>query len=138
MSVIKIHILGERDRLQERFRSMADDLFRMTQPSTKCRCEWIPAVDLYEADGSLFMVAALGGVDMESIELTLNSSYLRLSGNRKSPAGVERGKQYFQMEIEYGPFERIIRLPFSVDPEKVQVNYANGMLVTRMYRLPRG
>lgn len=135
MSVIKIHIQGDVGRLNERFRSMADDLFRMAQPTTKCRSEWIPAVDLYETDSSLFMVAALGGVDMNSIELTLNSRYLRLSGFRRSPANIERLKQYFQMEIEYGPFERIIRLPFDIDPERVHVNYTDGMLVIQMSRI---
>lgn len=133
MSVIKVHLRGDMDRLQERFRSMADDLFRMSQPTTKCRFGWIPAVDLFTAENRLFLVAALGGVDRNSIELTLNNRYLKLSGFRRSPVNIDK-KHYFQMEIEYGPFERIVRLPFDVDTGDVCASYENGLLIIEMNR----
>jgi HSP20 family protein len=135
MSVIKISIQTDIERLHERFRSMADDLFRMAQPVTRCRCGWLPAIDLYETEEGLFMAAALGGVDIGSIELTLNSNYIKLSGYRRSPLEDAEKRHFFQMEIEYGQFERIIKLPFPINPEDIKVEYMNGLLVIKMNRM---
>ena len=37
-----------------------------------------------------------------------------------------------EMEIEFGPFERILKLPSYVDQEEVYANYTNGFLEIRM------
>ncbi|RLB81901.1 MAG: hypothetical protein DRH15_06410 [Deltaproteobacteria bacterium] len=36
--------------------------------------------------------------------------------------------------MEYGPFERIIRIPVAVDTEQMEAYYENGLLVIQMLR----
>jgi HSP20 family protein len=38
------------------------------------------------------------------------------------------GSVYQQMEIEYGPFQRQVRLPEDVDPAQARAEYERGIL----------
>jgi HSP20 family protein len=33
-----------------------------------------------------------------------------------------------EMEIDYGPFERVLELPSDVDPDRVEAKYRDGLL----------
>ena len=47
-------------------------------------------------------------------------------GERSRPEAA--GRVYQQMEIEYGPFQRQVRLPEDVDPEQAHAEYERGIL----------
>ena len=57
----------------------------------------------------------LPGVDPESVKLVVGERALAITGDRPRPRA--EGRVYQQMEIEYGPFRRVVRLPEDVDPE---------------------
>jgi HSP20 family protein len=50
-----------------------------------------------------------------------------IDGERRRPK-VEGYVSYQQMEIEYGPFQRQVRLPKNVDPQRAHARYENGMV----------
>lgn len=86
-----------------------------------------PAVDVYETDDAVVIVAELAGVDCERIDVALHQQVLSIRGERIAP-GSGRKRSYSQMEINSGPFERIIRLPIAVDSDGATARYADGML----------
>ena len=53
-----------------------------------------------------------------------------ISGDRPRPK--VGGGVYQQLEIEYGPFRRLIRLPEDVDPELATAEFDRGMVTVTM------
>ena len=132
MPVIKINVERDFDLLQDRVKRLADDVFQVS-PSVMLsnREGWVPAIDIYEGPDSVYVVADTAGVDKESLNLIFKGQFLYLAGRRRPPVSLGKGR-FYQMEIEYGPFERIIRIPVTVDPEQMEAQYENGLIVIRM------
>ena len=110
---------------------MIDDLAFMPRAFSTVSRGWHPAMDIYEDRQFIYIVAEVPGVKHDSIEVLLDGRLLRLKGMRNSPILLE-GKRYYQMEIEYGPFERVIRIPQRVDTAKISARYENGLLIIRL------
>ena len=80
------------------------------------------------------MRADLAGIDPNEIELQIRGRELILSGNRKPDAGEER--VYQQLEVEHGPFRRVVALGVDVDPEAANASYEDGMLTVELPLAP--
>lgn len=92
-----------------------------------------PSIDVYEAEGGgLEVTAELPGVSDKDIDLRLDGDTLVITGEKRNERKDERAHI---AERSYGSFQRIIQLPFTPDPDKVQARRENGVL---RIRLPRG
>ncbi len=131
MPVIKLTVSKDLRSLRRDFHEMIDDMFRMPHSSLMSGMAWVPAMDIYEDNKFIYIVADIAGVEAESLELAVEGRFLRVAGNRKPPVNT-RSKRFFQMEVEYGPFERVIRIPISVSPEDVEARLENGLLLVRL------
>ncbi len=89
-----------------------------------------PAVNLFEKDDKLFLKAEVAGFDKKDIDIELKDNYIKLSGKRKLEP-CEDGF-YHRQERDFGSFERIMKLPYQIDPEKVSASYENGILTVSM------
>jgi HSP20 family protein len=86
-----------------------------------------PAVDVYETEDAVVIIAEIAGIGQEEVELEVEGTTCILRGERKSGrTGPKR--DYSQMEIGHGPFLREILLPAEVNPDAVQTVYKDGML----------
>ena len=96
---------------------------------------WAPAVDVAE-DGREFTVRAeMPGLDPKDLEVTISGSHLVLAGEKKETTEKE-GKDYYHTESRFGSFRRTIPLPDAVDPEHVEAEYTNGVLVIHLKKSP--
>lgn len=89
-----------------------------------------PPVDVfYEADPPRAVVCVeLAGIDPGAIELQLRGRELTITGHRRAqPAGDEQ-RVYQQLEIEHGPFRRVVSLQADVDPDATRASYDQGIL----------
>src|SRR5262249_50546889 len=91
-----------------------------------------PNVDSYHTDDphQLTVVIELPGVDPASISIVVGERALVVSGDRPRPK--VGGGVYQQMEIEYGPFRRVVRLPEDVDPECAKAEFDRGMVTVTL------
>jgi HSP20 family protein len=91
-----------------------------------------PAVDVYyTADPPRAVVRAdLAGIDPSEVALELRGRDLILSGRRRLEAGEERA--YQQLEIDQGPFRRVISLGVEVDRDAARASYDDGMLLVEL------
>jgi HSP20 family protein len=71
-------------------------------------------------------VIELAGVDPDAVKVVLDERTLVITGERKRPK-IE-GAQYQQMEIDYGTFQRQIRLAEAVDVDAATATYERGLL----------
>jgi HSP20 family protein len=86
-----------------------------------------PAVDVYETEDAVVIIAEIAGIGQEEVELAFEGTTCILRGERKSGrTGPKR--DYSQMEIGHGPFLRELLLPAEVNPDAVQTVYKDGML----------
>ncbi|MGD9948345.1 MAG: Hsp20/alpha crystallin family protein [Desulfobulbus sp.] len=99
---------------------------------------WQPAVDIYEAESSIFIYAELAGVVAESLKVIVDGQRVGISGIRQLPAHKAIACIH-QLEIELGSFQRTLTLPSTVEVEGVESAYINGMLmVTLPKRVRKG
>jgi HSP20 family protein len=91
-----------------------------------------PNVDSFHTDDphELTVVVELPGIDPASLNLLVDERTLVISGERARPR-VE-GAVYQQMEIEYGPFRRQVRLSEDIDPERASARYDRGVLTVSL------
>jgi HSP20 family protein len=88
---------------------------------------WTPAVDVFEDKGSVKIVAELPGVRSEDVKLSIENNVLTIRGEKKQEA-EEKTERVHRYERSYGVFERAFALPNSVDSEKIEAKYENGIL----------
>jgi HSP20 family protein len=75
--------------------------------------------------------ADLAGIDPAEVELEIRGRELVLAGQRRPPAdGTER--VYQQLEIEHGPFRRVVSLGAEVDADAAKARYENGLLIVEL------
>jgi len=88
---------------------------------------WSPSVDIFETEDALTLKADLPDVRIEDIDVRVEHQTLTLRGQRKFEKD-EKIKGYHRIERSYGEFVRTFAVPSTVDTEKVQADYKNGVL----------
>lgn len=96
---------------------------------------WTPSVDILEKDGNLVLRAELPGMTEKQIDLKLEGNTLTLKGERKMDT-EDKKSNYHRVESFYGSFTRSFRLPDTVDYEKINAEYKNGVLTVTIPQKP--
>lgn len=88
-------------------------------------------MDVFDTDTEFVVVMDIAGMDRKDISVFTDGRILRISGVRKElfPGGR---KQFHSLEIQVGPFQRLIGIPVAVESETVSTHYANGFLEVRL------
>jgi HSP20 family protein len=116
----------------ERMRREMDELFgdvlQRSGIAPGKRAGFSPAVDVYYADDPprAVVTAELAGIDADGIELEIQGRELVLAGHRR--AAESEGRLYQQVEIEHGPFRRVVQLGAEVHAEQATAVYEDGLL----------
>ncbi|HEX8857207.1 MAG TPA: Hsp20/alpha crystallin family protein [Thermoleophilaceae bacterium] len=87
-----------------------------------------PRVDVYYSDNPPRAVVKvdLAAVDPADVALEIRGRQLVIAGERRPTE--EGGRLYQQIEIEHGPFRRVVELGADVDPESAKASYEDGVL----------
>lgn len=88
---------------------------------------WTPACDVFEDKESIKIVAELPGVKADDVKLSLENGVLTIRGEKRQQA-EEKTDRVHRYERTYGSFERTFALPGTVDPDKIDAAYADGVL----------
>jgi HSP20 family protein len=86
---------------------------------------FIPAVDIYESENALTLVADMPGVPLENIDIDLDSDQLTIRGT--VPQQEDKGKVIFK-EYTFGDYYRQFTLSSDIDREKIQASMKDGVL----------
>jgi HSP20 family protein len=115
-------------KLSARIEKVFEELVHGQQPMMMMGEQgWAPDVDVYETEDKLIVLAEIAGVSVDNVSIVVHGNLLRISGYRGYPRG-ERKQRLHQMEISFGRFERIIRLPMRVVDEEIKASYRDGFL----------
>ena len=122
------------EELERQMRRVSDDLllqmFRMSSMSGEV---WAPRVDVYETKDLVVVKVCVAGLEPGQMEMTLSSDnrFLTLRGARVEQDDDKSDRiRYHQLEVYYGPFERVVALPLEVplDRDKLTATYKDGFL----------
>ncbi|MDA9504233.1 molecular chaperone Hsp20 [Bradyrhizobium sp. CCBAU 11386] len=86
-----------------------------------------PAVDVTESDKAYEITAELPGLDEKNIDVKVANGGLTIKGEKKEET-EEKKKDYYVSERRYGSFERYFALPDSVNSDKIEATFKNGVL----------
>jgi HSP20 family protein len=88
-----------------------------------------PRVDVYYCEGEpprAVVKVELAGVHPDTLELEIAGRQLVVAGER--PVQETEGRVYQQVEIEAGPFRRVVQLNADVVAEQAGASYEDGIL----------
>lgn len=95
---------------------------------------WSPNTDVHEGPDEIIVKMELAGVPADRIHLSVENKVLVVEGAREETPVTGGDYRYRQMEIEYGPFRRVLDLPYAVDSSRAQARLSDGILVIRLPR----
>lgn len=123
---------GEIDRLFDNFLGGGFPRPRLLDEDTDMV---MPTLDVKEDDTRILVEAELPGLDEKDVELTLRDHMLTISGEKKFEKREEKD-DYHIMERRYGSFQRTLRLPETVDEEKIEAVVEKGVLKVTLPKKP--
>ncbi len=88
---------------------------------------FVPACDIYEDEHNITIKLEVPGIEEKDIDVRLENNTLVVRGERKFDK-EEKEENFHRIERRYGAFSRYFTLPQTVDPEKVNAHYENGVL----------
>ena len=116
------------ERMRREMDELFGDVFDRTGLAPAKRGGFSPAVDVfYQGDPPRAVVQAeLAGIDPDELTLEIEGRELVIAGHRR-PDDAE-GRLYQQLEIDFGPFRRVIPLGAEVIPDQARATYTDGIL----------
>jgi HSP20 family protein len=116
------------NRLQQELEELFSDMWQVPG-FAGLRRGFRPHVDCYRSDdpAAVTVVVDLAGVDPDDVDIVVGDRAVVISGERRR-AELACRVSYWQMEIEYGPFQRRIALVEDVDADRAEATYEAGQL----------
>ena len=90
-----------------------------------------PRVDVVESDNKVELTFEMPGMDKGDIKVLVKDNVLTVSGERKVNTEV-KDDRYLRSEIYSGSFSRSFTFGDNVNPEKINADYKNGLLLVTL------
>ena len=88
---------------------------------------WAIPIDVRQEGDSVTVDASLPGVDPSRINATVEDGVLTIKGQTVEET-EQKDERYYLRERRAGAFHRSVRLPETVDTERAETTYENGVL----------
>lgn len=88
---------------------------------------WVPATDVSEDTSTIQISMELAGVNPDDVRISLENNVLTIRGEKRQEE-EQNDERVHRIERIYGMFERTFVLPSTVDPERIEAQYENGVL----------
>tara|TARA_R110002020_G_scaffold16745_1_gene59170 strand:+ start:844 stop:1287 length:444 start_codon:yes stop_codon:yes gene_type:complete len=89
----------------------------------------IPAVNIMEKDESFEVAVAAPGKTKDDFNIELDNDVLTISAEQKTEnESSDKNGRFTRKEFSYSTFKRAFSLPETVDNEKINAKYENGVL----------
>lgn len=116
----------------ERFQDDINKVFNTFSPES-CKSnsllegKWTPAIDVYDSKDNIMVLVDIPGMNKEDIDVTIHGDTLTIKGEKKLKKD-SKDDDYIRRERFYGNFNRTLSLQSSLDVNKVNAFYMNGVL----------
>lgn len=104
-----------------------EDIFKRSQRVFTQQGRNFPLINIYNQPEEIRVVAEVPGVAKEDLDISFNQGELKIRGQRKPLELPEKSVQ-LRAERQTGSFEKTLRIPFDVNPDKLHAELQNGIL----------
>lgn len=94
-----------------------------------------PAVDVAEHENAYEVTAELPGLDDKNVEVKIANGLLSIKGEKQEDK-EEKKKDYYVRERSYGTFERSFQIPDTVDTDRIEAVFKQGVLKVTLPKKP--
>jgi HSP20 family protein len=91
----------------------------------------LPLVDMADTKEAIELSVELPGVAEGDVSVTVEGGNVVIAGEKKAEKEMKE-KDWQMMERSYGAFRRIVPLPFSPDPKKIEAGFDKGVLKVKI------
>ena len=91
----------------------------------------VPAVDFVEHGDAFEMTAEMPGLDEKNVEVKVANGVLTVKGE-KTEEKEEKERGFHLRERRFGTFERSFRVSDTVDLDKIEASFRQGVLTVKM------
>lgn len=119
------------EHLERRLRAVAGEFTRVQTVRFSASPCWSPAVNVYRCSDRFIVCLDLAGVERQHVSVEAEPRRVRIRGHRSPPEprlDPPQPMQVLAMEIDYGYFERELRLPEAIDPDRASAEQRDGWL----------
>jgi HSP20 family protein len=109
-----------------------DRLFEDTFGGDSRRSGWAPAVDIREDNKEIALEVELPGIKPSNVEVVAENGVLTIRGEKESGSTEGSEGRYHVVERSYGSFTRSFQLPTGVDEQRIEADFADGLLTVRI------
>ena len=109
-----------------------DRLFEDTFGGDARRSGWAPAVDIREDNKEIALEIELPGIKPSDVEVVAENGVLTIRGEKQSGSTEGSEGRYHVVERSYGSFTRSFQLPTGVDDQRIEADFADGLLTVRI------
>ena len=122
------------ERMRREMDELFGDVFGAGGRGWDARGAFSPAVDVYYAGDPPRAVvrAELAGIRASELELEIRGRELILAGQRRPSDRGEEERVYQQLEVQHGPFRRVVALGADVDADGARATYEDGILTVEL------
>lgn len=89
------------------------------------------AVEVSETEDAIDVKAALPGVPAEDVDISVQNDVLTIRGEHREETEDQK-RDYYRREIRYGSYHRSLALPTSVDADKAEASFKDGILTLHL------
>jgi HSP20 family protein len=97
---------------------------------------WVPPTDVSEDANSILINMELAGVDPDEVRISLENNVLTIRGEKRQEDEQEEDRVH-RIERIYGMFQRTFVLPNTVDADRIEAGFENGVLTVRIPKSER-
>ena len=116
---------------------LTKDLFDWTDRNFATLGSNLPSVNLKETDTQLEVELAAPGMKREDFKVEIDNNMLMISSEKEEEKEEKNKKDnYVRKEFNYQSFYRSFYLPDTVDENKIEANYKDGILKVVIAKKP--
>lgn len=132
------------DQFDNQFTSLRDAMGRLFDQSiifgnrgesseASAGAQTVP-VNVFESEDALMIIAPMPGLQEDDIDITVRGNSLTVEGRERADLKPDSGKRYLRHEWRYGPYRRMVELPYAVDANSAEATFDNGVLTVRLQK----
>lgn len=120
----------EFDKMRIEIHRLMGEFFKEAKPLVGYQADqrFHPPMDIYETEENLVIIMEIAGMRTEDINVLFEKDHLSISGTRTEASSPPKTRLH-QMEIDYGYFERTLRIPFPLNVDEIRATYRDGFLM---------
>ena len=88
----------------------------------------LPSVNIMEDQDQFIVELAAPGFEKEDFKIEHNNNVLTISSDKRVENETKEGECYSRREFSYQSFSRSFTLPNTIESEKINAKYENGIL----------